>query len=50
MNTVMKRENQKNCGTEEMMFADDLVLIRVDQGSLQEMVSNIDQQWEQTIV
>ena len=40
----MKRANQEENRIEELMFADDLVLIAEDQITLQEMVSNLDQQ------
>ncbi len=40
----MKRANQEENSIEELMFADDLVLIAEDQIILQEMVSNLDQQ------
>ena len=40
----MKRANQEENSIEELMFADDLVLIAEDQIILQEMFSNIDQQ------
>ena len=40
----MKQTNQEENSIEELMFADDLVLIAEDQIILQEMVSNLDQQ------
>ena len=40
----MKRANQEESSIEELMSADDLVLIAEDQSRLQEMVSNLDQQ------
>ncbi len=40
----MKQANQGENGIEELMFADDIVLIAEDQSRLQEMVSNLDQQ------
>ena len=36
----MKRANHEENSIEELMFADDLVLISEDQSRLQEMVSN----------
>ena len=40
----MERANQEENSIEELMLADDLVLIAEDQSRLQEMVSNLDQQ------
>ena len=40
----MKRANKEENSIEELMFADDLVLIAMDQSIFQEMVSNLDQQ------
>ena len=40
----MKRANQEENSIEELMFADNSVLIAEDQIRLQEMVSNLDQQ------
>ena len=40
----MKLANQEENSIEELMFADDLVLIAEDQIILQELVSNLDQQ------
>ena len=44
MDNIMKRANQEENSIEELMFADDLVLMAEDQSRLQEMVSNLDQQ------
>ena len=44
MDNIMKRANQEDNSIEELMFADDLVLIAEDQIRFQEMVSNLDQQ------
>ena len=40
----MKRANKEENSIEELMLADDLVLIAEDQSRFQEMVSNMDQQ------
>ena len=40
----MRRVNQEENNIEELMFAEDLVLIAEDQIRLQEMVSHLDQQ------
>ena len=40
----MKQANQEENSIEELMFADDIVLVAEDQGRLQEMVSTLDQQ------
>ena len=42
----MKRENREEDGIDELMFADDLVLISDEQGTLHEMVSNLYQQFK----
>ena len=44
MDNIMKRANQEENSIEELMFADDLVLIAEDQIILRDMVSNLDQQ------
>ena len=44
IDNIVKEANQEENGTGELMVADDLVLIAEDQGRLQEMVSNLDQQ------
>ena len=44
MDNIIKRANQEENIIEELMFADDLVLIAEDQSRLPEMVSNLDQQ------
>ena len=44
MDNIMKQANQEENSIEELMFADDLVLMAEDQIRLQEMVSNLDQQ------
>ena len=44
MDNIMKRANHEGNSIEELMFADDLVLIAEDQSRLPEMVSNLDQQ------
>ena len=44
MGNKMKRANQKENSIEELLFADDVVLIADDQIRLEEMDSNLDQQ------
>ena len=44
MDIIMKQAKQEENSIEELMFADDLVLIAEDQIILQGMVSNRDQQ------
>ena len=44
MDNIMKRANQEENSVEELLFANDLVLIAEDQIRLQEMVSTLDQQ------
>ena len=44
IDNIMKQVNQEENGIEELMFADDLVLIAEDHGRLLEMVSTLDQQ------
>ena len=44
MDNIMKRANQEENSIEELLFADELVLIAEYQIRLQEMVSNLDQQ------
>ena len=46
MDNIMKRTNQEDNSIEELMFADDLVLTADDQSRLQEMFSNLDQQYK----
>ena len=41
---IMKRANKEENSIEELVFADDLVLIAKDQSRLEEIVSNLDQQ------
>ena len=44
MDNIMKRANQEENSIEELMIADDLVLIAEDERIPQKMVSNLDQQ------
>ena len=44
LDNIMKRANQEENSIEELMFADDIVLIAEDQIRLQETVSNLGQQ------
>ena len=44
MDNIKKQANQEENGIEELMFADDAVLIAEVQGTRQAMVSNLDQQ------
>ena len=44
MHNIMKRANQDENSIEELMLADDLVLIAEYKSRLQEMDSNLDQQ------
>ena len=46
----MKQANQDENGIEELMYADELVLIAEDKDIIQEIVSNLDQQCEKNMV